>query len=756
MLRLAASALDKVANNFIMAEGIVVEGKTVEELEREITCGICQEHYTEPKALPCLHYYCKKCVLRLALRTGTGKPFSCPECRCEATLPEGGVDELKTAFFVNRLKTTVSTMERAHGKVEVKCELCSDSGDKAEAFCRQCAMFICKDCVKQHKRLKPFLTHEIASLEDLKQGRAKPIAVKEGPDSVKCPDHDEPLGVYCFACDMLICRDCTMKDHRDHNFEFCKKAATTTKSNLLEKLEPLKTQSSSLSHAVEEVRNAKQELEAERYTVANTIKTSFKELRDILDNCERELLGEAGRLVQEKMDRLAVQEKTLSLASAEVQSVVDYTEQCVRHCTDNEVMSTHTEIRRRIERETEEHSKSGRSLEPVEEVDIGVEVRCAEALLQLCQMQANIIQLPIDPAKCTVTLEDSTKHEVNKTSHATLVTRLFSHKVSRRHCKVSCSLRSLYNNVITECKVGQTGAGQYSIQCTPTVRGRHELTVSVDGQQVAGSPFPVFVSIPPTQLGKPVKVWTNLNKPTGITANSVGEILISERRGNIIKFDTEGNRRTLVEQNRVNMLRKIAVDGEDNIYSINETSNGILRCDENGGNIKVQEVKHGKKGQRGLAVVGEEVMVCVMDNRGTIMVYDKELNYARRIEHRDMGYFWAISADSHGNLYCADYDTAMIQVFSNDGVFLRSFGSDGKGEKKVKRPWGLCVSGHYVYVCNYDSSNISVFTTDGVYVTSFGQHGSKDGDFDCPHSVCVDQDGFVCVTDRFNNRVQCF
>ena len=213
-----------------------------------------------------------------------------------------------------------------------------------------------------------------------------------------------------------------------------------------------------------------QELEAERDTVANTIKTSFKELRD---NRERELLGEADRLVQEKMDRLSVLEKNLSLASAEVLSVVDYTEQCVRHCTDNEVMSTHAEIRRRIEREIDK----GRRLELVEEVDVGVEVRCAEALQQLCQTQANIIQLAIDPAKCTVTMVDSTEHEVNKTSHATLVTRLSSNKILRRHCKVSCSLRSLYNNVITECKVGQTGAGRYSIQCTPTVRGRHELTV---------------------------------------------------------------------------------------------------------------------------------------------------------------------------------------------------------------------------------------------------------------------------------------
>ena len=272
----------------------------------------------------------------------------------------------------------------------------------------------------------------------------------------------------------------------------------------------------------------------------------------------------------------------------------------------------------------------------MEEVDIGVEVRCAEALQQLCQTQANIIQLPIDTAKCTVTMEDSTEHEVNKTSNATLVTRLSSNKISRRHCKVSCSLRSLYKHVLTECKVGQTRAGQYSIQCTPTVRGRHELTVSVDGQQVAGSPFPVFVSTPPTQLSKSVKVWTNLTKPTGITVNSVGEIIVSEENGNIIKFDTEGNRRTLVKQNRLNNLRKIAVDDEDNIYCIENNSNTILRCDQHGGNIQVIEVKHVNKGQRGLAVIGEEVMVCVMDNRGTINVYDKELNYVRRIEHRDM------------------------------------------------------------------------------------------------------------------------
>ena len=308
-----------------MAEGHTVQDKSLEELEREITCGICQEHYTDPKILPCLHYYCKQCVLRLALRTGTGKPFSCPECRCEATLPEGGVDELKTAFFVNRLKTTVSNIERTHGKVEVKCELCEGSSGNAEALCRQCGRFICQECVNLHKRIATFKSHEIASLDDLKHGRAQPIPVKE-PPTKKCLDHEEPLTIYCYDCDCLICRDCTVKDHREHNFEFTKKAAPDEKRMLLVEMKPLKDLHVKLTNAVEHIQTTKLEVETQKDSTVNSIKTSFKELRDILDKREKELVEEAGSIVQEKVDKLSVQEETLSLASAEVQSVVDYTE----------------------------------------------------------------------------------------------------------------------------------------------------------------------------------------------------------------------------------------------------------------------------------------------------------------------------------------------------------------------------------------------------------------------------------------------
>ena len=122
-----------------MVEIVEQKGKSLEDMEKEITCAICQEHYTEPKVLHCLRYYCKKCVLKLALKTASNKPFSCPECRKETTLPEGGVDELKTAFFINRFKSNYYALERVHGKVEGICVVCADSANTPEAFCHQCA-----------------------------------------------------------------------------------------------------------------------------------------------------------------------------------------------------------------------------------------------------------------------------------------------------------------------------------------------------------------------------------------------------------------------------------------------------------------------------------------------------------------------------------------------------------------------------------------------------------------------------------------
>ena len=738
-----------------MAEGRdgVME-KGVKDLEEEITCAICHEHYTEPKVLPCCHYYCKQCLHQLTLRKGADKPFSCPECRKDTTLPEGGLDNLPMAFFVNRMKEVHSKLELAHGKVEAKCEMCSE--DKAEAFCRQCAKFVCTDCAKNHLKMKKvYPGHKVSTLEELREGGAEDIVI-QAPSLQSCDIHEQPMNIYCYDCKSLICRDCTIKDHLGHNYDFVKAAAPKIKQKLLQQLDPLRESCSNMLRAVDGVHTTISEVEGQGKSVTKQIKGSFDELRQIIDYHEQELLTETATKVEQKCKHLSEQGKGLSIACAAVESVIDYTEHCVEHSADDDIMCMHTEIQSRIIREIDQQKK-GNDLEPVEEIDLGVEVNCAEDLKQLCQTKAKITQLTINT---TVIGEGLKSAEVSKPSQVVVIPLLSNGRPPKRACVVACSLKSLANDTITQCQVDLIEGNKYRIQYTPAVRGRHELIVTVNGQEVAGSPFPVFVSIHPTLLGKPVRVITGLKSLLDVAVSATGNIIVTEPNA-IAEFNKNGKRlRYLGISNfGINRACGIAVDNTDGCMYICSLGKKIVKLSpdfELVGELTGQEEAR----YQYMAVVGDEVMVT--EGRKKVMImYTKDLKYVRQFgsygdgpgQFKDVA---GVSSGQTGNLYVSDFRRGCVHVFSNGGEFLHSFGQGGGGVRKLSGPMGVCVGGQYVYVCNHSGHCVSVFTTEGEYVTSFGKRGGSEGDFSWPRGVCVDKDGYVYVCDDGNYRVQIF
>ena len=174
--------------------------------------------------------------------------------------------------------------------------------------------------------------------------------------------------------------------------------------------------------------------------------------------------GERRRLlgtVVQKCKNLSEQEKGLSTSYASVQSTIDLTEQCVAHSSDDEILHMHTEIQSRI-REIEEQQKEGKDLEPVEEVDLGVEVNCAEDLKQLCQTKAKITQLHIDAAAAVIG-ECLKSTEVNKPSQFEVIPLLSNGRPPKQACVVACSLKSLADDTITQCQVELIEGNKYRI-----------------------------------------------------------------------------------------------------------------------------------------------------------------------------------------------------------------------------------------------------------------------------------------------------
>ena len=729
--------------------------KGVQDLEKEITCPICQDHFQEPKILPCCHFYCKGCVQKLAWRAGANQPFACPECRSDTFLPQNDPDQLPTAFFVNRMIELHSRMEKAHGKVETLCEECSEC--KAVAFCRHCMEFICDNCVKVHKKMRAFSDHKVALLEELKKGGAKHILINIAqPPNCRIHD-DEKMKIYCYDCKHLICRDCLLDDHTGHKYDFVKKAAPVIKQKLAKCLVPLKEVKVNLQGAKKIVRLTKSDIKLRSASAVDMVEQSFQQLHGLLEQRKREMLEKIASLMKRQLNSLNVQEKGIDMASGTIQSLVDFVERNIENSTLEELMEMHTQLLNRIDEETKKHQQSSGELEPVEEADIVVEVRCAEELKKLCYEKAFVTSL-VDPAKSTVQGDGIKIAEINKLSMVTLHTVSPNGKPQKKPVVVKTKLTTISSGSVVEAKVKQGRSGTYEIEYTPCVRGRHRLEVTVNGLPVAGSPFPVLVKISPSQLCKPKECFS-LRTRWSVAVNSKNEVVLATSANDIILLDTAGNQLRILSVSSYGLkgIFGIALDENDNIYLTDIGTKSVHKFDKNGKEIKaVSPAIYVKTfDPRGIAVSGDLVIVADVGN-SELLCLTRSLDFKKTIhlhQQRPVG----VACDKDGIIYACDYDGGIINVLTANGLSY-SFGErDGILGTKLSHPHSICVDNEFVYVTEWGNEKcVSIFTKQGRFIASFGQKGKKEGDFSLPSGLAIDSDGVLYVCDVDNGRVQVF
>ena len=83
----------------------------------------------------------------------------------------------------------------------------------------------------------------------------------------------------------------------------------------------------------------------------------------------------------------------------------------------------------------------------------------------------------------------------------------------------------------------------------------------------------------------------------------------------------------------------------------------------------------------------------------------------------------------------------------------------GRGTRKVElhSPADITAdSAGLLYISELDNHRISVFTSEGDFVTTFGSEGEESGQFYFPVGGLVDDSGLLYVCDSSNDRVQLF
>ena len=626
-------------------------------------------------------------------------------------------------------------METADRKVEAVCQQCS--GGSSDGFCRQCAEFICGECMKVHKKMKVFTGHEVLTLDELKEGGAKKIVAKPPPRM--CQEHDEQKKIYCFDCDCLICQYCLPYEHNGHNHGFIKQATPQCREALVQQMAPLKAAHKSYSDAADRAKAMISDIETQNTRTIGAVIQWIQEWTEIIQRYGHNVIVGVSGLAQGKIKNLTAQIKGFQSDSAIIQSLGEFCEQNLENATDEEFIELHKQILSRVEDECRKHKDT--NFELAEVSDVGVELPSNQRLSDLCHKEGKVVILNADPASCTVDLESA---EVNKSSCLTVCTLYRNGSACKKPQAVEGELNSLVDGSLVRIKGTQKKEGVYEMVYTPRIRGRHQLAVTVNGEQVAGSPFTVCVKIPPTQLGTPVRVISDLNSPYGVAFNSAGEVLVT-MTGEVGVFDKQGKKLRTIKHTFYHP-RGIAVDEDDILFISDRGRHRVYKLDKDGNQLKVIGrcgTGNGEFNWPGcVAIVGQHVFVCDESNH-RIQVFSRELEFVKIIGSQGSGNgqfndVRDISQDEAGNLYVCDWSNHRIQVLNSEGEFLYSIGTKGKGKNQLAKPAGVCVSDQFVYVSEHDNSRVSVFDRKGQFVTSLGSGGSAEGRLKWPYTLRVD------------------
>jgi DNA-binding beta-propeller fold protein YncE len=109
----------------------------------------------------------------------------------------------------------------------------------------------------------------------------------------------------------------------------------------------------------------------------------------------------------------------------------------------------------------------------------------------------------------------------------------------------------------------------------------------------------------------------------------------------------------------------------------------------------------------------------------------------------------AVRFDSKGNLYVGDRENDRVQVFDQNGKFIRAFGGFA--------PFGLFITpDDTLFVADGRAHHVMKMTVEGKILNTFGKLGPEPGHFFLPHGITVDKDGAVYVTEINGKRVQKF
>ena len=160
------------------------------------------------------------------------------------------------------------------------------------------------------------------------------------------------------------------------------------------------------------------------------------------------------------------------------------------------------------------------------------------------------------------------------------------------------------------------------------------------------------------------------------------------------------------------------------------------------------------------ASVGPDGNLYVADRYNhRVQVFDQDGNFIRQIGNYGIGNgqfrgLTGVHVAPDGKVYVCDEGNGRVQVFNSQWRFIGSIGKPGGTlDGLLDRPYGVTVDdAGNIYIAEQGNARVSVFKPDGTFLRKWGSAGSGDGQFQVVNAICRTPDNKIAVLERDGNR----
>ena len=303
----------EVVSEVKMAENISLkqlDQGSIKLLDDQLTCSICLDRFKDPRLLPCHHYFCKECIDKivefrldeLESNNEDQKSILCPECRRKYNI--NCVESLVPAFFINRFESIIKAIERSQKNLSPElCGLCSRKNNKGAIFCKMCDCSICLFCQEAHEQMRTFQTHQL---------------VRFNTETIpECIVHQEPLKYFCQTCTKLLCGDCIMIGHRDHECGLLQSLGKNCSIRLQAHVDQLSHLSKQVLEAQTRMEEKERMIEDDKTKIRVEVEKSCDLLHHTVDQLKELVDFKVDEIFNTKQEVLHRQQRLLSVANKE-------------------------------------------------------------------------------------------------------------------------------------------------------------------------------------------------------------------------------------------------------------------------------------------------------------------------------------------------------------------------------------------------------------------------------------------------------